>query len=169
MSQDELAKAVRAAGDQAGEPNDCSKRLVQRWEAGKVTTPRGVYIRALEAATGQPIENLGFQSADERYGLDRSADLGMRDDTLPESVEVASGPLTGIWLSRYEYVSSGRGDQTFSSSHYVVILPRGQRVQVRASRDSPGRVIMDLTANARSSRHVGGTHQPQRLLPGQRL
>ena len=73
MSQDELARAVRAAGDHAGEPNDCSKRLVQRWEAGKVTTPRGVYIRALEAATGQPIENLGFQSADERYGLDRSA------------------------------------------------------------------------------------------------
>jgi transcriptional regulator with XRE-family HTH domain len=101
MSQDELAKAVRAAGDQAGEPNDCTKRLVQRWEAGLVTQPRGIYVRALEAATGQPIEN-----------LDRSTALGMRDDTLPEAVEVPGGPLTGIWLSRYEYVSSGRGDQT---------------------------------------------------------
>jgi transcriptional regulator with XRE-family HTH domain len=148
MSQDELARAVRAAGNQAGEPNDCSKRLVQRWEAGKVTSPRGVYIRALEAATGQPIENLGFQAADERYGLNRGAALGMRDDTLPEAVEIPGGPLTGIWLSRYEYVSSGRGDQTFSSLHYVVILHRGQRVQVRSLPETAsGRVIMDLTAN----------------------
>src|SRR5262249_38356970 len=78
LSQDEFARAVRAAGDQSGEPNGCSKRLVQRWEAGLVVTPRGVYIRALEAATGQPIENLGFQGpADERYGLDRDEALGM--------------------------------------------------------------------------------------------
>jgi hypothetical protein len=32
-----------------GTPNGCSKRLVQRWEAGEVTLPRAVYIRALEA------------------------------------------------------------------------------------------------------------------------
>jgi transcriptional regulator with XRE-family HTH domain len=147
MSQDELARAVRAAGDQAGEPNECSKRLVQRWEAGLVATPRGIYVRALEAATGQPIANLGFP-ADERYGLNRGAALGMRDDTLPEAVEIPGGPLTGIWLSRYEYVSSGRGDQTFTSAHYVVILHRGQRVQIRSLPETAaGRVIMDLTAN----------------------
>jgi hypothetical protein len=146
MSQDELARAVRAAGDQAGEPNDCTKRLVQRWEAGTVGKPRGIYVRALEAATGQPIGNLGF--ADERYGLDRGQALGMRDDTLPEAVEATGGPLTGIWLSRYEYVSSGRNDQTFSSLHYVLVTHRGQRVQVRSlPGTAPGRVIMDLTAN----------------------
>jgi hypothetical protein len=33
MSQGEFALAVRAAGQRAGEPNDCAKRLVQRWEA----------------------------------------------------------------------------------------------------------------------------------------
>ena len=40
LSQDELARAIRAAGDKAGEPNGCTKRLVQRWEAGLVSTPR---------------------------------------------------------------------------------------------------------------------------------
>src|SRR5947209_9092886 len=61
MSQGEFALAIRGAGERAGEPNDCSKRLVQRWEAGYVTgVPRGTYARALEAVTGQPIENLGF-------------------------------------------------------------------------------------------------------------
>jgi hypothetical protein len=28
MSQDELARAVRNAGERAGEPNDCNERLV---------------------------------------------------------------------------------------------------------------------------------------------
>src|SRR5438067_13814753 len=110
-SQDELARAVRAAGERAGEPNGCTKRLVQRWEAGIVTTPRGVYVRALEAATGQPIENLGFQGpADERYGVDRDAALAMpgaEDVPVAEGLEAPSGPPTGIWLSTYEIVSSG--------------------------------------------------------------
>src|SRR3954468_3772861 len=65
MSQGEFALAIRGAGARDGQPNDCSKRLVQRWEAGYVTgTPRGAYARALEAVTGQPIENLGFGGKD---------------------------------------------------------------------------------------------------------
>src|SRR6476660_9729231 len=65
MSQGEFALAIRAAGQRAGEPNDCSKRLAQRWEAGYVTgIPRGAYARAREAVTGQPIESLGFGGAD---------------------------------------------------------------------------------------------------------
>jgi transcriptional regulator with XRE-family HTH domain len=150
MSQDDLARAVRAAGDRAGEPNDCNKRLVQRWEAGEVTAPRAVYARALEAATGQPISNLGFTAADERYGLNRGEALGMAP-TAAVAVgdqDVSGGPLTGIWLSRYEYVSSGRGDQTFMSLHYCVILHRGAKLQVRSLPDTaPGRVVMDLTVN----------------------
>ena len=56
MSQDELARAIREAGQRAGAPNTCTKRLIQRWEAGLVTTPRGAYARALEYVTGQPAE-----------------------------------------------------------------------------------------------------------------
>jgi hypothetical protein len=149
-SQDEMARAVRAAGDQAGEPNDCSKRLVQRWEAGEVTQPRGVYVRALEIATGQPLENLGFQPADERYGVNRADVLGMAPaaGVAVGDRDAAGGPLSGIWLSRYEYVSSGRGGQTYASAHYVLLLHRGARLQVRSlPGTAPGRVAMDLTVN----------------------
>ena len=34
LSQDEMAVAIRDAGQRLGTPNGCSKRLVQRWEAG---------------------------------------------------------------------------------------------------------------------------------------
>ncbi|GAA0557453.1 hypothetical protein GCM10010390_69660 [Streptomyces mordarskii] len=56
MSQDDLAKALRRVGVESGEPNEASKRLVQRWESGISRSPRPVYIRALERVTGVPIE-----------------------------------------------------------------------------------------------------------------
>ena len=67
LSQGELARMVRDAGERAGEPNDCTIRLVQRWEAGEVTAPRGNYARALEAISGRSVESLGF-----RLGRDMS-------------------------------------------------------------------------------------------------
>src|SRR5690242_11713359 len=66
MSQDDFARALRVAGERAGHPNDASKRLVQRWEAGVIAAPRPVYARALEAVTGLPIESLGFARSEER-------------------------------------------------------------------------------------------------------
>jgi hypothetical protein len=33
--------------------------------------------------------------------------------------------LTGIWLSRYEYVSSSRGGQRFAGEHYVLLIGPG--------------------------------------------
>lgn len=60
LSQDEFAAAVRKAGEQLGEPNDCNKRLVQRWESGEHQSCRPVYRRALEKATGRRFEELGF-------------------------------------------------------------------------------------------------------------
>ena len=147
-SQEDLARAVREAGERAGEPNQCDKRLVQRWESGQVRQPRGAYARALEAATGQPIGNLGFQPADQRYGLDRSQALDLAAELLPEPKGVPAGPLSGIWRSRYEYVSSGRGNEAYVSEHYGVLLHRGQRLQFRSLPDTAdGRVLMDMTAN----------------------
>ena len=146
LSQDELARAVRAAGERAGEPNGCSKRLVQRWEAG--AAPRGVYLRALELATGQPAENLGF--ADEKYGVDRAAavaEVSTWTEPVPDP-RAGQGPLTGIWLSRYEYVSSGRGGQTYSSLHYCMIIQHGDRLQLRSlPGTAPSRLGMDLVAD----------------------
>lgn len=143
MSQSELARAVRAAGQRAGEPNSCTVTTVQRWEAG--AEPRGAYLRALEMVTGQPAENLGFAS--DRYGVDTEV-LGMPGtDWLEPEPRSETAPLNGIWLSRYEYESSGRGGW-FTNSHYVMVLQRGARLQVRSlPGTTPGRVLMDLTAN----------------------
>ena len=60
LSQDEMAVAIRDAGQRLGTPNGCSKRLVQRWEAGEVTLPRAIYIRALEYVTGKPVDTLAW-------------------------------------------------------------------------------------------------------------
>jgi len=154
MSQGEFALAIRAAGQRAGEPNDCSKRLVQRWEAGYVTgIPRGAYARALEAVTGQPIENLGFgeEGATRRQalGMAGAAGVAAAGAWMPEAkARGARGPLTGIWRSTYSYVSSSRGNQTFSSEHYVMVIQHGSRIQVRSlPKTATGRVMMDLTVD----------------------
>lgn len=154
LSQDDMARALRDAGVRAGEPNDASKRLVQRWEAGVVAAPRPVYARALESVTGLPIEALGFSVPVPGEGEQPEAPTL---EPAPPQVssrkkEVAAvqgqGNHSGVWLSRYEYVSSGRGNQTFTGLHYVVILQHGNRLTVRSlpsSSDSP--LTMDLTVD----------------------
>jgi transcriptional regulator with XRE-family HTH domain len=148
LSQEEFARAIRDAGERLGEPNDCTKRLVQRWESGLVSTPRGNYARALEYVTGIPVENLGFDGADDRYGMSRRQAMGVAAAAavipITEAKAMAKGPLTGIWLSRYEYPSSSRG-KVYSGAHYVVVIQRGSKVQVR-SIGSPSKLLMDLTA-----------------------
>jgi hypothetical protein len=85
--------------------------------------------------------------ADERYGLsrDQAMDVG-GGSWIPLEDPKAKGPLTGIWLSRYEYESSSRGG-TYSDEHYVVIIQHGARLQVRSVPAAASRLMMDLTAN----------------------
>ncbi len=82
-----------------------------------MTLPRSVYVRALEYVTGKPVASLGFDSAAERYGLD--PDEALATGTGPwipvADPKTQPGPLTGIWLSSYEYESTGRG-ATFTST-----------------------------------------------------
>lgn len=148
LSQDEMAVAIRDAGQRLGTPNGCTKRLVQRWEAGEVALPRAVYIRALECVTGKPVASLGFHSAAERYGLrpDEVLETGEGPWIPVADPKAAPGPLTGIWLSDYEYESTGRG-ATFASRHYVAVIQHGTRLQVRSTPGSRSRLLMDLTAN----------------------
>ncbi|MFJ4436091.1 XRE family transcriptional regulator [Streptomyces sp. NPDC088923] len=154
MSQDDFARAVRRAGARVGEPNDANKRLVQRWEAGTTLAPRPVYARALESVTGLPIEALGFAP---RVTMDRVDDDGEGGHDVraasPGTPPPASQPLpegrtrgnySGVWLSRYEYFSSGR-DAAFTGMHYVVLLQHRGRLTARSlpgSSDSP--LTMDL-------------------------
>jgi hypothetical protein len=151
MSQGEFALAIRAAGQRAGEPNDCSKRLVQRWEAGYVTgIPRGAYARALEAVTGQPIENLGFGAEDttrrQALGMAGAAGVAAAAAWMPEAkAKGARGALTGIWRSAYTFVSSSRGGKALTSEHYCMVIQHGNRIQVRSlPGTATGRVTMEL-------------------------
>ncbi|MEW2388785.1 helix-turn-helix transcriptional regulator [Streptomyces venezuelae] len=142
MSQDEFARAVRDAGRQLGQPNEASKRLVQRWESGDTAAPRQLYARALERVTGVPIEALGFGvpsvavTEDGRGGhdLDDASFSVTAGQTTPVPAQppTARGNFTGVWLSTYEYVSSGRDNAVFTGKHHVVLLQHGNRLTGRS-------------------------------------
>src|SRR4051794_36516197 len=108
MSQDDFARALRDAGRRVGVPNEANKRLVQRWEAGVVISPRPIYARALETVTGLPIDSLGFSMSvpsarvsDDGHG---GHDVGAATTpSAPTSQAAPHGNYSGVWLSRYEY------------------------------------------------------------------
>lgn len=162
LSQDELARRLRDEGARRGEPNDASKRLVQRWESGQVGYPRPVYARALEAVTGLPVEQLGFTTpvprahSDGRGGHDMDLGGGIADVSAGEPVSRPARSVenyTGIWLSRYEYYSSGR-DGTFTGAHYVVLVQHGNRIAGRSLPDSSSNPDSPLTLDLEVDRNV---------------
>jgi transcriptional regulator with XRE-family HTH domain len=63
LSQAEFATAVRTAGNALGEPNTCTRKLVQRWESGTNTLCPQRYRRALQSVTCTPYAELGFADA----------------------------------------------------------------------------------------------------------
>lgn len=148
LSLEEFALRIQLAGQRAGVPNNASKRHVQRWEAGEVTMPQPHYRRALEAVTGLPITSLGFPAGSDAMIVDDGRgghDLLVRESRLPVA---ASGPSrahgnhTGVWLSHYEYFSSGR-DKSFTNAHYVVLLQHDDRATVR-SLNGPEKSLLTL-------------------------
>jgi hypothetical protein len=144
LSQEGLARALQDAGRRAGQPNDASKRLVQRWEAGLITAPRPLYARALEQVTGLPLALLGFNMTD---ALTRGVDTTERN-TMEATPATAPQPLpgqyTGIWLSRYRYPSSGRGTE-LEGRHHVVLLQHGHHLTVRSLPDGSSNPNSPLT------------------------
>lgn len=105
LSQDEFAAKLRDVGRRLGEPNDASKRLVQRWESGASGSARPVYRRALEAVTGRPYTSLGFTEPTGRCGVPRRTVLGtaalaaagLAADT-PHAEHLEAGPAVGAEL-----------------------------------------------------------------------
>lgn len=152
MSQEDFARALRQAGDRLGHPNEATKRLVQRWEAGTSTSPRAAYARVLEAVTGMPIAHLGFEVP--RLPEPRPDGHGGHDlRTSSEALPVATAQMaqmagySGIWLSRYEYYSSSRGE-SLADLRYVVVLQHGDRLTVRGLPGaSTSLLTMDLTVD----------------------
>ncbi|MEU6329470.1 helix-turn-helix transcriptional regulator [Streptomyces sp. NPDC047049] len=161
MSQDELATALRRAGVELGEPNEASKRLVQRWESGVSRTPRAVYARALERVTGRPVEALGFSlpvpmtrvHADGTGGHDMDAGAEGADAAVmgpQQAAQPGEEMFTGVWLSRYEFYSSSR-DATYEGRHHVVVVQHGNRLTAQslpgASSNPDSPLTLDLTVD----------------------
>jgi hypothetical protein len=177
MSQDDFARAIRNAGTRAGQPNDANKRLVQRWESGTTTSPRPIYARALEAVTGLPLEALGFTvnvplarvSEDGHGGHDM---VPIVNGAAPAAATPKPDPqaahrnYSGVWLSRYEYFSSGR-DAAFTGSHYVVLLQHGNRLTARSLPNGSSNPNSPLTMDLEIDGHVAtGTWTEQTASDG---
>lgn len=154
LSQDEFAQGLRHAGQELGEPNDASKRLVQRWESGETRTCRPLYARALKRFTGRAPESLGFAIPMPRVHSDGTGGHDMEAGEV-STADVATSPepapqieYAGIWLSRYEFYSSSR-DETFDCKHHVVIVQHGNRLTAQsldgASTNPDSPMSLDLT------------------------
>ncbi len=99
----------------------------------------------------EPEVNPG-SDADTLYGMDRAqalAETGLDSAfRLPSRTAERYGEHSGIYLSVYEYPSSGRGG-TFTSKHYVLAVQRGAELAVRSVPASPSQLAMDLSVNGR--------------------
>jgi transcriptional regulator with XRE-family HTH domain len=58
LSQSALADLIQRYGESIGEPNACTKRLVQKWESGEHATVNANYVRILNKLTGIPADAL---------------------------------------------------------------------------------------------------------------
>ncbi|MGA3526528.1 helix-turn-helix domain-containing protein [Melissospora conviva] len=155
MSQDDFARALQAAGHRVGEPNDANKRLVQRWESGVIAAPRPLYARALEVVTGLPISLLGFAAVpggqicdDQHGGHDLTSPMsGLATPTSTAKSGAVHRSYEGVWLSRYQYYSSGR-EESFAGQHFVVVLQHGDRLTARSLPGSAASSLsLDLTVD----------------------
>lgn len=134
LSQEEMAERVRQAGEELGEPNGCTVRTVQRWESGAARSPRRVMVRALEHATGQSIETLGFEFVPSVGRLSDHTDttpVRVAGDTRTQPIGDLPGTLTGVWESRCTYHSGSRGEDLLDLAH-VVLVHSGREVTARS-------------------------------------
>ncbi|WP_328410322.1 XRE family transcriptional regulator [Nocardia sp. NBC_00403] len=131
---------------------------MQRWEAGTTMQPRPSHARALERVMGLPIETLGFGMVMAGHSLsdnDDGTEVESPIGDIPDQVHPVKSPArtqqanghNGVWLSRYEYYSTGR-DATFTAVHHVVVLQHDDRLTVRSLPGSAASSLeMDLTVD----------------------
>lgn len=148
LTQDDMAHQLRDAGNKIGVPNDINKRTVQRWESGVTLEPRPDHARVLQMVTGLPLEQLGFPSGADRVLLEDGRgghDLAVRADGAAQSVtRPPLGNYTGIWLSRYEYFSSGR-EGAYEGRHVALVVQTNDRIAVRSlPHSNPSTMAMTL-------------------------
>jgi transcriptional regulator with XRE-family HTH domain len=158
LSQAALALRIQQVGYRLGHPNGCNRANVARWENGGQPQPH--YVQILEATLGQPAAELGLAYV--AHGMDRDqmlAESGL-DTEAPLPVQSAGykyGPLTGIWLSRYEIYSSSR-DARLAFQHYVQMLQRGAYLNVRSLPNQHSRLALDLSVNGKIVKGTWAEH-----------
>ncbi|WP_433730482.1 XRE family transcriptional regulator [Nocardia sp. CA-129566] len=101
-----------------------------------------------------PIESLGFGSVEPGRSLSSDDENGhvvdspigqVPHESATATPRPANGNYNGIWLSRYEYYSSGR-NATFTAVHHVVVLQHDDALTVRSLPESAiSSMEMDLT------------------------
>jgi hypothetical protein len=106
---------------------------------------------------GLPIETLGFGAVEPGRSLSDNDENGHVVESAIGRVPAESavprpntGSLSGIWLSRYEYYSSGR-DATFTAVHHVVVLQHGDALTVRSL---PGSAASSMEMNLTTEGNV---------------
>lgn len=85
------------------------------------------------------------------YGMDRQqaiSEAGLDAEFPSPEPGTAYGPLSGIWLSSYEYQSNGR-DATYTGRHYVIVLQQEAALTVRSLPGSKSTLTLDLSVNGR--------------------
>jgi transcriptional regulator with XRE-family HTH domain len=140
LSQEQLARRIQLAGAKLGQPNECTRGTVHRWEQGTIPLP--FYVTLLEAALNMPAEALGL----DRDTMLAESGLDLMTPVPEPSARYNYGPLSGIWLSEYTYHSTSR-DADFTSSHYCQVLQRGAHLDIRSLPGQHSRVSVDLAVN----------------------
>lgn len=74
---------------------------------------------------------------------------GLLFGSVSEQDTATAGRLSGIWLSRYTYISSSRGNQEFTGQHYMLLLQHEDQLQVRALPGSESQLTMNLSLGGR--------------------
>jgi transcriptional regulator with XRE-family HTH domain len=130
---------------------EVTKRTWQRWEDADPPRPQPAQVRSLQDTLGLPVEQLGFPPDRNRFVVEDGRgghDLEVRFPPIFTAPVHRPGPpasdYSGIWLSRYEYFSSSRGE-TRAGQHYVVLQQDGSAASVRSLLGSAASAMgMDL-------------------------
>jgi hypothetical protein len=145
LSQGEFACAVRRAGADSGIPNNCSKRLVQKWESGDHAICQQHYRRALMHVTGVPFEQLGFVSS---FAVRRATPIFAPEFGTPDEAGGATGPGPSDRL-RYALERPARADPDSVAIAETIIAQLFERERYQPARLLAAAVdahLLDLAA-----------------------
>lgn len=141
MSQSDFARAIHHAGDALGEPNGCTKRLVQKWESGEHTVCRPHYRKALEQVTRRAYNQLGFADGDQVAAM------------VSLSAPTAATPANGFpaLLSGEDRSTQAHMDDASDRLRYALEKPEKAEPEVVALLEATTARLFDLEHHERAA------------------